>query len=568
MNQFIPHRILIADDSDTDRLLLQTILRREGHQVLIAKDGVEAIEVYRRELPEMVFLDVMMPNMDGFEAAEAIKKLIGEDFVPIIFLTALHDAASLARGLEVGGDDFLSKPYNAIVLRAKINAYSRMAAMHRMLQQQRDEIIEHNNRLLYEQETAKRVFDKVAHGGCLNASNIQYSLSPLAIFNGDVALSGMKPSGNLAVLLGDFTGHGLNAAIGAMPMAQIFYSMIEKGFSIADIVREINFKLHAILPTGVFCCLAIAELNFSNGLVQVWNGGLPDGVIFSPLTRGLRFMKSRHLPVGILPDTAFDAGTETFQTEVGDRLFFWSDGIHEAQNANEELFGEQRLLEVFNDSGVAPQDLFSTINRRVSDFIGAGSAEDDLSVIEIAMVDAAAFTTCWQPVTTSNEFVPGDWQLNFCLLPDSLRLFDPLPLMLHVLMQMPFLRAHSGKIYTVMAELFSNALEHGVLRLNSNLKDSPQGFARYYQMRSQRLALLDSGYVRLALAYRGDRSQGRLMLEVEDSGEGFDHQARVALEGGNNYSGRGIKLLNSLCDEVCYTGSGNAVRVYFNVDRG
>ena len=76
---------------------------------------------------------------------------------------------------------------------------------------------------------AKSVFDNVAHNGSLSAPNIKYLLSPLSVFNGDVLLACMKPSG-MHVLLGDFTGHGLPAAIGAMPMAEIFYGMTRKGF--------------------------------------------------------------------------------------------------------------------------------------------------------------------------------------------------------------------------------------------------------------------------------------------------------------------------------------------------
>ena len=228
-------KILIADDSDTDRFLLHRILKKQGHNVVLAADGVEAVEVFKQERPGIVLLDALMPHMDGFEAAEKIKQLAGEEFIPVIFLTSLQEAGSLARCLDAGGDDFLSKPYNSVILKAKINAFERMREMHRTLSHQRDEIFAHNSRLLREQEVAKRVFDKVAHAGCLDAANIQYALSPIAVFNGDVALAGVNPAGDLMVLLGDFTGHGLDAAIGAMPLAQSFYSMLEKGFLLITI---------------------------------------------------------------------------------------------------------------------------------------------------------------------------------------------------------------------------------------------------------------------------------------------------------------------------------------------
>ncbi|NIQ11661.1 MAG: response regulator, partial [Gammaproteobacteria bacterium] len=87
-------RILIADDNDSDRLILQTIVRKEGHTVYTARDGQEAIDIFREQSPDIVLLDALMPNVDGFEAARTIKQLAGDNLVPIIFLTSLRDATS------------------------------------------------------------------------------------------------------------------------------------------------------------------------------------------------------------------------------------------------------------------------------------------------------------------------------------------------------------------------------------------------------------------------------------------------------------------------------------------
>ena len=84
--------ILIAEDSAADRLLLSTIIRRQGHQVLTASNGAEAVEVFTRERPQLVLMDALMPVMDGFEAARQIKQLAGEALVPIIFLTSLRES--------------------------------------------------------------------------------------------------------------------------------------------------------------------------------------------------------------------------------------------------------------------------------------------------------------------------------------------------------------------------------------------------------------------------------------------------------------------------------------------
>ena len=170
--------ILIAEDSAADRMLLSNIVRRQGHAVLAARDGAEAVALFSQQRPHLVLMDAMMPVMDGFEAARQIKALAGEALVPIIFLTSLSESHALARCLEAGGDDFLAKPYNPVILAAKIKAMDRLRRLQATVLQQRDQIASHHDYLLNEQRVAKAVFDKVAHSGCLSAANIRYLQSP------------------------------------------------------------------------------------------------------------------------------------------------------------------------------------------------------------------------------------------------------------------------------------------------------------------------------------------------------------------------------------------------------
>ena len=114
--------ILIADDDLPNRFLLQTILDKQGFNVLQADDGLQAVEVFKRERPDLVLMDIKMPNMDGYEATRNIKAMSGETFVPVIFLTATSDSDGLAKCVESGGDDFLTKPYNHVLLKARIDA--------------------------------------------------------------------------------------------------------------------------------------------------------------------------------------------------------------------------------------------------------------------------------------------------------------------------------------------------------------------------------------------------------------------------------------------------------------
>ncbi len=564
--QSVEHlRILIADDNDSDRLILQTIVRKEGHTVYTACDGREAIDIFERERPDIVLLDALMPNVDGFEAARNIKRLAGENLVPIIFLTSLRDATSLADCLAAGGLDFLSKPYNRVILQAKIKAFAAMRRLHETVQKQRDEISVHHDRLIHEQEVAKRVFDNIAHPGCIDAPNLKHLLSPMAVFNGDLALASRKPSGGMYVFLGDFTGHGLPAAIGAMPVSEIFYGMAAKGFSLQDILREINQKLKRILPVGVFCCACMVDLNFRKNTAEFWIGGLPDVAIFHAGKGEITKVKSRHLPLGVLSNERFNIDTYLTPLDRGDKIYMWSDGILEASNTDGLMFGEDRIHNVILETP-DPNHIFEQLLGAVHDHTGKAEQDDDYTMVEATMVSEEDLGEYFGDRGSKGlQGGPADWSMTYELRPKTLRDFNPLPLITHLLMEVPGLRPHSGKIYTILAELYSNALEHGILGLDSELKSSALGFARYYGERTSRLAQLSEGYVRFHIDHSPRDNGGDLAIIIEDTGPGFDWQSKqsAAEHKTSGYCGRGIPLISTMCKSVQYLEKGNKVEVIF-----
>lgn len=549
--------ILVAEDNDIDRTILEAILRKEGHQVLTAKNGIDAVSCYSVHRPAIVLMDALMPEMDGFEAVRHIREMAGETLVPVIFLTSLTDTPSLLKCLEAGGDDFLSKPYNRVILQAKIKAFNRMREMHLTMQEQRNQISRHHNLMLQEQKIARQLFDNIAHEGCLNADNIRYYLSSMAIFNGDILVAAMTPQGNMMVLLGDFTGHGLPAAMGAMPLAMTFYGMVHKGFSLQEILREINIKLKLTLPVGFFCCATMVEIDMVRQRLSVWNGGLPDAVIYRP-GKGIRQrIRSAHLPLGVVGDQQFQMHCEFFDMAPGDRFYMWSDGVPEAMNQQGEMFGEERLLGLFTPQ-VAGDAVFDRLLAEVTGFAGNESRQDDISLFEITM-PAAARAAAKAPLVLQDQ----DWHFYFVLRPDTLKNFDPLPLLLRVLKKTPRLAASATYLYTILAELYSNALEHGLLRLASDIKHQPDGFRRYYQQRNTRLQVLAEGEISFNLDCRASGEQGALRIRVTDSGEGFDVQQVFRDAPQEGPSGRGLRLLSRLCDELIFHGQGNDVEVVY-----
>ncbi|MBJ2215330.1 MULTISPECIES: ATP-binding SpoIIE family protein phosphatase [Pseudomonas] len=554
--------ILIAEDSAADRLLLASIIRRQGHQVLTVSNGAEAIEVFARERPQLVLMDALMPVMDGFEAARQIKQLAGEALVPIIFLTSLRESEALAQCLDAGGDDFLPKPYNPLILAAKINAMDRLRRLQATVLQQRDLIARHHEHLMHEQRAAKAVFDKVAHSGCINAApNIRYLQSPYALFNGDLLLAAYTPSGDMHVLLGDFTGHGLPAAIGAMPLAEVFYGMAAKGYGLTQTLREMNAKLKRILPVDMFCCATLLCLSAQRRAVEVWNGGMPEGYVHEVATGRRTPLMSRHLPLGVLSAEAFDDSTEVWPMALGDRVFLLSDGVLDTADANDQLFGAERLQQVFA-ANREPDRLFEDIEQALAAF--RGQARDDVSMVEITLQAGQPLRAAEPMYADSGQSCPLDWSVSFEFRAQTLRTYNPLPYLLQLLLEIHGLREQSGALYSVMAELYSNALEHGVLGLDSRLKRDAQGFAQYYRQRHERLAQLDSGYVRVHVQVVPTDKGGKLTLRLEDSGQGFDVEQELARPVDiDRLSGRGLSLVRQLSSAVGWSDGGRTVCVEF-----
>ncbi|MGY2169296.1 ATP-binding SpoIIE family protein phosphatase [Pseudomonas gingeri] len=554
--------VLIAEDGAADRLLLSSIVRRQGHAVLTASNGAEAVEVFRAQRPQLVLMDALMPVMDGFEAARQIKALAGDSLVPIIFLTSLSESDALVRCLDAGGDDFLAKPYNQVILGAKIKAMDRLRRLQATVLQQRDLIARHHDYLLNEQRVAKAVFDKVAHSGCLRAPNIRYLQSPYALFNGDLLLAAHAPGGDMHILLGDFTGHGLPAAVGAMPLAEVFYGMTAKGYGLPETLREMNAKLKRILPVDMFCCATFLRLSPQRQVVEVWNGGMPDGYLHDIASGERRPLVARHLPLGVLGAEAFDDHIDVYPMAPGDRVFLLSDGVIDTCNRDEQLFGVERLHQVF-ESNRDPDCLFEEIQQALAGF--GGEARDDISMVEISLPAPGRALPATMVYSDSGESCPLDWSVNFEFRAATLRRFNPLPYLLQLLMEVHGLRAHSGALYSVLAELYSNALEHGVLGLDSSLKRDVRGFAQYYEQRNRRLLDLQEGFVRVSLQVVPEGKGGRLCIEVEDSGAGFDVERVMArpLEV-DRLSGRGVGLVRQLSHCARWSNDGRRAHVEFS----
>ena len=120
-----PKKILIADDEEDIHAIIQYNLEKEGYETILAKDGNEAIDLAKKEKPDLIILDIMMPYKTGFEVCQIIRTNAEMNDTLILFLTALNDEHSQINGLEYGGDDYISKPIGPKLLLSRVNALLR-----------------------------------------------------------------------------------------------------------------------------------------------------------------------------------------------------------------------------------------------------------------------------------------------------------------------------------------------------------------------------------------------------------------------------------------------------------
>jgi len=343
-----------------------------------------------------------------------------------------------------------------------------------------------------------------------------------------------------------------------MPLAEIFYGMTAKGFAMDEVLREINSKLRGILPVGVFCCGCFIELDFYEKKARVWLGGLPDIVCYRTQDNIIDSYSSENLPLGVLEAHKFQPKTLEIRMADDDELFIWSDGIIESRNEEEELFGEERLFSIFKEP--PEKSLFDSILASVDSFVGEAGADDDLTLLSVKMVGMEDIGLPDFENKRGSLVGPQDWDFTYTLRHASLREFNPLPIVLNLITEVEGLRSMSGQLYTMLAELYSNALEHGVLGLSSSLKTSTDGFASYYMEREKRLNNLTEGAVIIRAKHTPGDVGGVLELCIEDSGKGFDYQEIMSKEApGEGYCGRGLPLIKGICEDFYYNKQGNSV---------
>ncbi|MFV1873630.1 MAG: SpoIIE family protein phosphatase [Oleiphilus sp.] len=558
-------KILIVDDQLPNRLIAKFLVESDGHTCIEAEDGQDALEKYMQARPDFVLMDIVMPVMDGYQAAYYIKNYAGEQHVPIIFLTAKHDEASLTKCLESGGDDYLVKPINGTLLKAKIRAHERTLELTQQVQTKNKELTAIYASLSKEHEMGHHVLQHALKRNLKNCVNVKTYLSSMSYFNGDLFLLAEHPHGGLYVFLGDFTGHGLSAAMGTIPVSQLFFSLCEQGKSVSTLISALNASLKNFLPEHMFCAATLIHMHEKGESAHIWSGGLPDAYIVRPGQGISQKISSKNLPLGILADDKFTDEPQYYRFRSGDHLLLLSDGILEAINPeSEEMFGEERLESVLNKG---QGNLIDSIVHAYQEHASSEKQKDDLSLVEILALPYEAQYPSESVFKERSVKHLMPWSVSVELDAEKIKHIDVVVELMNILPSFIRITPRFEDFKTVFSEIYSNALEHGVLQLSSRLKNTSAGFAEYYLLRQKKLAQLQNGSIKFTLTALIEGDKLGLKLELEDSGDGFDFEQSLLANSNSAEQlwGRGLALVNTLSESMIYSEHGKKVEVIVNL---
>lgn len=327
--------ILVVDDSpDVIALVDETL--RPAYRIRIATGGLQALALLEK-YPEvdLILLDVLMPDMDGFETCRRIKEIPALCGIPLIFLTALNENADEAYGLGLGAVDYIAKPVAPLILRARVGTHLELCRIRKELQ-------EKNDILNAEREVIEGMIVRMRADPDFDNRHLRWLMQPVERTSGDICLAAFCPDGRQMVLVGDFTGHGLTAAIAGPGVKQAFYSQCASDATLAHLANTLNHLLYEQMLVSQFMTAHLVEISPTRRQAKVWGGGMPEP-LHADAHGKVRRINACGLPLGVIPVRNVDEEAYTLSLQAGEHLLLFTDGITETANDTGEMYGIARL---------------------------------------------------------------------------------------------------------------------------------------------------------------------------------------------------------------------------------
>ncbi|MCB9076824.1 MAG: response regulator [Anaerolineaceae bacterium] len=379
--------LLVVDDNEMNRDMLSRRLKRQGHMVDVAVNGRDALTMMKQQPFDLVLLDIMMPEMNGYEALERMKADKDLSFIPVIMISAVDEIESIVHCIKLGAEDYLSKPFNNTMLKARIGASlekkrlrDRQAAYIRQLN------IE-NQRKSIELENARRIQLSLLPSSppmlpYLDIAAYQETASEVG---GDYYDFSVKTDGKLLITIGDATGHGVaSGLLVSMTKASL---LATSETDLITLTQKINHILNEIdLGVQLNMALMLVELIQTQPgqvTVRACGGGMPP--IYLLRTNGdLEEFIISGLPLAVTKEAHYKVSEFTLTS--GDTMLLMTDGLSEMFNADREFLSFDRLitgLASLDLQGLTAAEVIDQVARIGHDWAKGHPIADDVTIVAV-----------------------------------------------------------------------------------------------------------------------------------------------------------------------------------------
>jgi len=548
---------LIVEDDIAERSRLEKKLISMGFQVLPSRSGKQAITLFDEYDVDLVFMKTLLVDMHGSVLTKYIKQDTEGKYRPVVLLVAGSEDEALVECMAAGGDDILLYGFTRVVLEACVITMEQLRDLKHLYKS-----------TVHEQVVGKQILSAALSARNITVEGMKVLSRSAAIFSGDLVLSARKPNGGLHILLADFTGHGLSAAIGVLPVADMFSVMTEKGFEPEKILENINKKLHTLLPTGMFMAACMLKIDIKIGNASIWNSGMPDVYLLEHKSGKIkRRAKSTHIPLGIDQEIDSRLKCDSFDISSGDQLIMHTDGLTDIVDSAGVMFGVSRLEQLMEET-VSVDKVFVEIANAFDKFCVQQQLADDATLVSIPCGTNLLCSSSNDVATIVqfNNAIKADWGLMIELSGLNLRDVNPVQIVLDQYGKLGDLVVSIDTLQAVLSVLYENALNHGIYASSSLSGMSVASGASLHNISNGVPGEIQDGYIRVELQRFIHHGNHSLLVCMEDSGCGFDHVSLLSeinresnRAWGSNKSG--IATVMDLCNSLYYLGKGNKVEV-------
>ena len=374
MKDLSDSRVLIVDDVKTNVDILVQALRDE-YKLSVALDGAAALRSVEKSPPDLVLLDIVMPGLDGYEVCRQLRAREQTRELPIMFLSALEDIKDKARGFEVGGNDYLTKPFEVLEVKARVRSLLKAKAYADAVR----EAMARDLRIAREIQMGILPADLAAatRGTGLEVHAV---IEPAREVGGDLYEVLRVSDSRVVVALGDVSGKGIPAALFMAVVVTVLRTLARHIAEPDEILRRLNDELAEQNPRGMFVTLQCLVFDLEQRRVSCAGAGHHQLVVLSPGRPPRLACPSSGRPAGLMPLNPIER--ETIPLESGDTFVLFSDGVSEAMNTDDDFYGEERLLAALAATpGATPAETVTRVLTDVRAFTAGAKQSDDITVL-------------------------------------------------------------------------------------------------------------------------------------------------------------------------------------------